>query len=181
AARERRDNRTYRPRKNYADRGDHEGAGEEQPEDTVSIVRFDRQRTGREGARDHDRDGARGIRDEESTLRARGLPGTRGLHKKHDQGSGAYGRAEIGGGGDRRADAADQRAHTAGETGGSAGDGGVHEQGRRGGRCGVVGPGGAGSERAADELWISRRRHPDREGKRAWSVERRGQVGEDGR
>ena len=42
------------------------------------------------------------------------------------------------------------------QTGRSAGDGGVHEQVRRGGRSGAAGPGGAGSERAADVLTNSR-------------------------
>jgi elongation factor Tu len=41
--------------------------------------------------------------------------------------TGADGRSDPGGGGYGRADAADARAHPAGETGGSAGDGGVHE------------------------------------------------------
>ena len=64
---------------------------------------------------------------EESALRARGLPGTRGLYKEHDHRGGADGRSDTGGGGDGRADAADARAHPFGEAGGSAGDGGVHE------------------------------------------------------
>jgi hypothetical protein len=36
------------------------------------------------GARDHDRDRARGVRDQEPALRARRLPGARGLREEHD-------------------------------------------------------------------------------------------------
>jgi len=52
---------------------------------------------GGEGARDHDRDGARGVRDGQAALRARGLPGARGLHQEHDHGRGADGRGDSGG------------------------------------------------------------------------------------
>ena len=57
----------------------------------------DRQRAGREGARDHDQHGARGVRDGEAALRARGLSGPRGLREEHDHGCGADGRRDSGG------------------------------------------------------------------------------------
>ena len=55
-------------------------------------------------------------------------PGSRGLHQEHDHGRGADGRSDLGGVGGGWADAADPRAHLAGEAGGCAGDGGVPEQ-----------------------------------------------------
>ena len=90
------------------------------PKNEVPELRFDRQRAGRKGARDHDRGGARGVRDGEPALRARGLPGSRRLHQEHDHRRGADGRRDPGGGGDRRPDAADARAHPAGPPGGRA-------------------------------------------------------------
>ena len=87
-----------------------------------------------------------------AALRARGLSGPRGLCEEHDHGSGADGRGDPGGGGDGRADAADAGAHPAGAAGGSAGDGGVHEQGGRGRRCGVAGAGGTGSAGAVERV-----------------------------
>ena len=86
----------------------------------VRGVRSDRQGAGGEGARDHDRDGARGVRDGEAALRARGLPGARGLREEHDHRGGADGRGDPGGGGGGRADAADAGAHLAGAPGGGA-------------------------------------------------------------
>jgi hypothetical protein len=68
----------------------------------------------------HDRHSARGVRDQEPALRARGLPGTRRLHQEHDYRSGADGRRNPGGGGDGRSDAADAGAHSAGAAGGRA-------------------------------------------------------------
>ena len=135
AARERGNDRTHRSREDDVDGVHHEGAGEAQSEEQVPVVRLDRQRAGREGARNHDRDGARGVRDLEAALRARGLPGSRRLHQEHDHGSGADGRGDPGGGGDRRADAADAGAHPAGAAGGRALHRGVSEQVRCGGRC----------------------------------------------
>jgi elongation factor Tu len=38
-------------------------------------------------SRDHDQRVARGVRDGEPSLRARGLPGSRGLHQEHDHGA----------------------------------------------------------------------------------------------
>ena len=59
-----------------------------------------------------------------------------------------------------RADAADAGAHPAGAAGGRAVHRGVHEQGGHGGRPGAAGPGGAGGSGAADEVRVSRGRHP---------------------
>jgi elongation factor Tu len=70
-------------------------------------VRPDRQRAGGEGAGDHDQHGARGVRDGEAALRARGLPGSRGLHQEHDHRCGADGRGDPGGECGGWADAAD--------------------------------------------------------------------------
>ncbi len=50
---------------------------------------------------------ARGVRDGEAALCARGLSGPRRLHQEHDHGRGADGRGDSGGGGAGRADAAD--------------------------------------------------------------------------
>src|SRR3989337_2574232 len=58
--------------------------------------------------------------------------------------NGPDGRGDPGGGGDRRADAADPRAHLIGAAGGGALHRGLHEQGGRGGRSGAAGPGGTG-------------------------------------
>jgi elongation factor Tu len=51
----------------------------------------------RSGSGDHDLDGARGVRVEGAALRARGLPGARGLREEHDHGGGADGRRGAGG------------------------------------------------------------------------------------
>jgi hypothetical protein len=53
-------------------------------------------------------------------LRARGLPGPRGLREEHDHGCGADGRRDPGVLGGGRPDAADARAHPAGSPGGRA-------------------------------------------------------------
>jgi hypothetical protein len=116
-------------------------------------------RPGRAGARDHDRDGARGVRDGEPPLRARRLPRSRRLREEHDHGRGADGRRDPGGFGGRRPDAADAGAHPAGAPGGRAVHRGVPEQGRHGGRSGAAGPGGDGSPRAAVVVRLPGRRH----------------------
>ena len=126
------------------------------PKVQVPELRFDRQRAGREGARNHDRGGARGVRDGEPALRARGLPGPRRLHQEHDHRRGADGRRDSGGGGDGRSHAADARAHSAGAPGGRAVHRGGAEQSGHGGRSGAARAGRAGSSRAADELSVSR-------------------------
>ena len=64
--------------------------------------------------------------------------------------------------GGRRPDAADARAHPAGAPGGGALHHRVHEQGRHGRRRGAAGAGRDGSARAADQVRVSGRRHPDR-------------------
>src|SRR5262249_4708446 len=122
---------------------------------------------GGEGARHHHQHRARGVRDQEPPLRARRLPGARGLHQEHDHRGGADGRGDFGGGGLGRADAADARAHLAGAPGGGACDRGVHEQGGHGGRRGAARPGGAGGARAAVEVRVSGRRHSDHSRQRA--------------
>ena len=91
-----------------------------------------------------------------ASLRARGLPGPRGLREEHDHGCGADGRRDSGGVGGRRPDAADARAHSAGAPGGRAVHRGVPEQGGHGGRRGAAGAGGDGSARAADRSTTSR-------------------------
>jgi hypothetical protein len=101
---------------------------------------------------------------EEASLRARGLPGARGLREEHDHGRGADGRRDPGGVGRRRPDAADARAHPAGAPGGRAVHRGVPEQGGHGGRRGAAGAGGDGSPRAAEQVRVPGRRHADRHG-----------------
>src|SRR5438552_2624863 len=160
AARERRDDRTRRSRKNDADVCDHDGAEQEVPEDPGAVVRLDRQRAGGEGAGDHDRDGARGVRDGQPALRARGLSGARGLREEHDHGGGADGWGDSGGVGGGRADAADAGAHSSGAAGWGAADRGSAEQGGRGGRQGALGPGGAGGAGAVEDVSVSGGRDP---------------------
>ena len=65
-----------------------------------------------------DRGGARGVREREAPLRARRLPGPRGLHQEHDHGRGADGRRDPGGERAGLRDAADARARAAGAPGG---------------------------------------------------------------
>ena len=101
-------------------------------------------------------DGACRVRDEEPALRACRLPGPCRLREEHDHGRGADGRRDPGGVGGRRPDAADAGAHPAGAPGRGAGAGGLHEQGRHGGRPRAAGPGGAGGARAVVDLRVSR-------------------------
>ena len=143
AARERGDDRARGSREDDADGGDHDGAVEEVWWGGEG-VRPDRQCAGGEGAGDHDQHGARGVRDGEAALRARGLSGARGLHQEHDHGCGADGRGDPGGECGGRADAADAGAHSAGAAGGGAVHRGVPEQGGHGGRQGAAGAGGDG-------------------------------------
>jgi elongation factor G len=147
--------RSRGPRQDDADGGDHEGPGEDGWRD-VHGVRPDRQGAGRARARHHDRDGARGVRDGEPSLRARGLPGPRRLREEHDHGCGADGRRDPGGVGGRRPDAADARAHPAGAPGGRAGIVVFLNKVRHGGRSGAAGAGGDGGARAAVERTSSR-------------------------
>ena len=163
AARQRRDDRSRRPRQDDPDGGDHEGSGHEGPGEFRGL-RPDRQGAGRARARHHDRDGARGVPDREAPLRARRLPGPRRLREEHDHRRGADGRRDPGGLGGRRPDAADAGAHPAGAPGGRAVDGGVHEQVRHGRRSGAARPGGAGGSRAAVDVRVPGRRHSDHPG-----------------
>ena len=64
--------------------------------DAVSFDQIDKAPDGA-GARDHDSDGARGVRDGEPSLRACGLSWARGLREEHDHGCGADGRSDPGG------------------------------------------------------------------------------------
>ncbi len=146
--------------KTSADGGDHEGAGAE-GRGGVPGVRLDRQRAGGARARDHDRHRARGVRDGRAALRARRLPGARGLHQEHDHRRGADGRGDPGGGRPGRADAADARAPAAGAAGGGALDRRLPEQGGHDGGRGAARAGGAGAARAADGERLPRRRHAD--------------------
>src|SRR5207247_2574725 len=125
-----------RAREDDADGGDHEGVAQEVQRGGGAGVWVDRQRAGGAGAGDHDRGGARGVRDGEAALRAHRLSGARGLHQEHDHGGGADGRGDFGGGGHRCADAPDAGACAAGAAGERAAAGGVHEQGGHGGRPG---------------------------------------------
>src|SRR5207245_62422 len=102
-----------------------------------------------------DCDRARGVRDREAPLRARGLSGARRLCEEHDHGGGADGWGGAGGECGGRADAADARAHSVGAPGGGALHRGVSEQGGQGGRQGAVGPGGAGGAGAVGEVRVS--------------------------
>ena len=76
AARERRDDRSHRPRQDHADGGHHEGPGGEGPR-AVRGLRPDRQGARGARARHHDRDGARRVRDRRSaTTRTSTAPAT---------------------------------------------------------------------------------------------------------
>ena len=100
----------------------------------------------------------------EPSLRARGLPGPRRLREEHDHGCGADGRRDPGVFGRGRPDAADARAHPAGAPGRRAVHRGVPEQGGHGGRRRAAGAGGDGSARAAEQVRVPGRRHPDHQG-----------------
>ena len=168
AARERGDDWSRGSREDDADGGDDAGAVEE-VRWRGEGVRPDRQRAGGEGAGDHDQHGARGVRDQEAALRARGLPGSRGLHQEHDHRCGADGRCDPGGVGGGRSDAADAGAHSAGAAGGGSVHRGVHEQGGHGRRQGAAGACRDGGARASVEVPVSGRQDADRD-----------RVGEDG-
>ena len=126
------------------------------PKIVFRSLRLDRQRAGRARARHHHCHGARGVRDGEPALRARGLSRPRRLHQEHDHRRGADGRRDSGGRGHRRSDAADQGARAAGAPGRRALRAGVSEQVRCGGRSRADRPGGDGSARAAEQVRVSR-------------------------
>ena len=96
----------------------------------------------------------------EPPLRARGLPGARGLREEHDHRCGADGRRDPGVLGRGRPDAADARAHPAGAPGRRAVHRGVPEQGGHGGRRRAAGAGRDGSARAAAASTSSRATTP---------------------
>ena len=122
---------------------------------TEGGVRPDRQGAGGAGAGDHDRDGARGVRDGEAALRARGLSGACRLREEHDHGGGADGWGDPGGECGGWANAADAGAHFVGAAGECAVHRGVHEQGGRGGRSGVAGFGGVGGAGVVEFVSVS--------------------------
>ena len=97
----------------------------------------------------------------EPPLRARRLPGPRRLREEHDHRCGADGRRDPGVLGRGRPDAADARAHPAGAPGRRAVHRGVPEQGRHGRRRRAARAGRDGSARAADQVRLPGRRHPD--------------------
>ena len=160
AARQRRDDWSRRPRQDDAHGGDDEGAGAAR-RSRVPGVRLDRQRPGREGARDHDRDRPRRVRDRRPPLRTRRLPRARRLHQEHDHRRRADGRRDPRRGGARRPDAADARAPAAGAPGRGPGGGGVPQQGRHDGRRGVARAGRARDAGPAHHLRVPRRRRAD--------------------
>ena len=94
-------------------------------------------------------------------------PGPRRLHQEHDHRRRPDGRRDPGRFGRRRPDAADPRAHPPGPPGGRAGAGRVPQQDRPGRRRGVAGAGRVGAARAADQVRLPRRRHPDHPRQRA--------------
>ena len=176
APRERGDDWSRGPREDDADGGDH-GTSGTQESGRAGGLREHRQGSRGAGAGDHDRDGSRGVRDGGSSLRPRGLSGSRGLREEHDHGRGADGRCDLGGERGGRSDASDSRACALGSSGERSSHRGVPEQGGPGGRRGAAGAGGAGGSGAAFELRVSRGRHSDHQGIGAegggGSVERR--------
>ena len=149
--------------KTSSDGCDHQGSGRDGRGD-VHGLRPDRQGSRGARARHHDLDGARRVRDQEPALRARRLPGPCRLREEHDHGCGADGRRHPGCFGGRRSDAADARAHPAGAPGRRAGAGGVHEQGRHGGRPRPDRAGRDGGARAADAVPVPGRQDPGDQG-----------------
>ena len=149
-------------REDDVDGGDHGGPEQEGLADYVPFDQIDK--APEEKARGHDRDGARGVRDGEPSLRARGLPGSCGLREEHDHGCGADGRRDPGG------EAADgpmpqTREHILlGAPGGSAVHRGVPEQGGHGGRRRAAGAGRARGAGAVEPVRVSGGRDPAGEG-----------------
>ncbi len=113
-------------------------------------------------ARHHDQHRARRVRDREPALRARRLPGPRRLHQEHDHGRRPDGRRDPRRLGRRRPDAADARAHPARPPGRGAVHGRRAQQGRHGRRSRAARARRAGGARAALEVRLPGRRHPDR-------------------
>ena len=126
------------------------------------LLRRDRQRAGGEGARHHDRDFSRRVRDRQPPLRPRRLPGPRRLREEHDHGRRADGRRDPRGVGGRRPDAADARAHPARPPGRRAVHRRVPQQGRHGRRRGAPRARRGRGPRAAHRVRLPGRRHPVR-------------------
>ncbi len=148
----------------------------------VRVVRIDRQRSGREGARHHDRDLSRRVPDPQPALRARRLSRTRGLRQEHDHGRRPDGRRDPGRVRGRRRDAPDARAHPARPSGRRALHRRVPQQGRHGRRPRAARARRGRDPRPALRVRVPGRRHPVRrrlgaEGARG----RRGVRGEDHR
>ena len=97
-------------------------------------------------------------------LRPRRLPRPRRLREEHDHRRRPDGRRDPGRVRRRRPDAADPRAHPARPPGRRAGAGRVPEQDRHGRRSRAARAGRDGSARAALDLPVPRRRHPDHQG-----------------
>ena len=160
AAPQRRYDRPHRPRQDQPHRGDHQGP---RPQAAGRVPRLlqHRQGAGRAPARHHHRHRARGVRDGEPPLRPHRLPRSRRLHQEHDHRRRPDGRRHPRRRRQRRPDAPDPRARPPGPPGGSAGHGRLPEQGGHDGRPGAARPGRARSPRAAQQVRVPRRRHPD--------------------
>ena len=128
------------------------------------LVRIDRQRSGGEGARDHDRDLARRVPDGEPPLRPRRLPRPRRLRQEHDHRRRPDGRRDPGRLGGRRPDAADPRAHPARPPGERALRGRLPQQGRHGRRRRDPRAGRGGGPRPAQGVRVPGRRHAGDQG-----------------
>ena len=127
----------------------------------VPRVRLDRQRPRGARARDHDRDRPRRVRDRRPALRPHRLPRARRLHQEHDHRRRPDGRRDPRRRRDRRPDAPDPRAHPARPPGRRAVHRRVPQQGRHGRRPGAARPRRARAPRAADQVRLPGRRHPD--------------------
>ena len=161
AARERGDHWSRGPWQDDVDGGDHDRA-EQAVRRRGQGVRPDRRGARGEGARHHHQHRPRRVRDQEPALRARRLPRARRLRQEHDHRCGADGRRHPGGERGRRPHAADARAHPAGPPGGRAVHHRLHEQVRHGRRRRAARARRDGSARAARQVRVPGRRHPDR-------------------
>ena len=119
AARERRHDRSRRPRQDHADGGDRDGAVDQVRRRSQGL-RPDRRGARRKSARHHHQHRPRRVRNGQPPLRARGLPRPRRLRQEHDHRRRPDGRRHPGVLGRRRPDAPDPRAHPAGPPGGRA-------------------------------------------------------------
>ena len=127
-------------------------------------LRGDRQRARGEGARDHDRDLARRVRDRQPPLRPRRLPGPRRLRQEHDHRRRPDGRRDPGRLGRRRRHAADPRAHPARPPGQRPARRRLPQQDRPGRRRGADRAGRGGGQGPAQRVRLPGRRDPDHQG-----------------